>query len=149
MRSSEISRTEPSVVRIPFSFDRYSLTATLSGQPSCALPAHRQGREAASRFLGVKPSVHLEVRCPSYHQVRTLCFDDGLYQGYRVDRSPLLQREDCPERDRFLAACRERLRAGAEAESAVPLSGPARIIISDLVEHSPRPERPSTADAPG
>jgi len=139
MTALKPNRMEPSVLRVPFSFDRYSLTATLSGRPVCIHPPHRQGREAASRFLGVKPSVHLEVRCPSYHQVRTLCFDDGLYQVYRVDRSPLL-REDCPERNRFLAACRERLRAGAEAESAVPLSGPARTIISDLVEHAPDAE---------
>lgn len=133
MRSAKMSSADGSVLRIPFSFDRYSVTATLS---SDSPPVRRRhGREAASRFLGLNPRVHLEVRCPSDHASRTLCFDDGRYQGYRVDRSPI-RREDCPERDRFLDACRDRLRSSREADSAVRLSGPARAILSDLVEHS-------------
>jgi hypothetical protein len=83
--------------------------------------------------MGLNPSVHLEVRCPSDATAHTLCFDDGHYAGYRVDRGPLLRHADCPERDRFLAACRSRLSAASEAGSAVPISGPARAILSDLV----------------
>ena len=133
MRPVKLSGADRSVLRVPFSFDRYSVTATLSSES--IPPRPRQGREAASRFLEKSPKVHLEVRCPTDHALRTLCFDDGRYQGYRIDRSPI-RREDCPERDRFLRVCRDRLRASSEAESAVPLSGPARVILSDLVEHS-------------
>lgn len=110
--------------RLPFSFDRYNITATF---PDVDEPRDRRGRgERAWDLLDSGREVRVDVRIRDHHCV--LHFDNGRYLGCTANDDS----DEARERERFLRACAERVEEDSE-DRHVNLSGPARRVLTGLL----------------
>ena len=119
--------------RLPFSFEHYLVTAIVD-QSNDTDDRLSRGQQAWD-LIQSGGDVLVRVKVRGANDDCVLHFDNGSYVGF--DSGKGRSEEDCPERRRFLEACRARMN-GFDSEGAerVRLAGAARLVVRQLLSEA-------------